>query len=168
MKKIITIPMMILLIMTLVNAPSHPESIPEVDLDRITAGVTPNNIFYGLDIAIEKIQLALTFNETKKQILRLEFVDERLGEIKMMIKNNKPQFIERAEIERVEIIEDIEKNMNKTEISRKDFILSKLEKHILVLQEVKTTAPEQAQKGLDNAINQSSKVIEKIRTRGKP
>jgi len=53
------------------------------------AGVSPDSALYGLDRAMESIQLALTFNNAKKSQLALGNAEERLAEIKAMIQAGK-------------------------------------------------------------------------------
>ncbi|MEM4230855.1 MAG: DUF5667 domain-containing protein, partial [Candidatus Pacearchaeota archaeon] len=70
------------------------EAFPEATGD---AGATPANpIAYGIDRALERISLALTFNKAAKAQKGLEHARERLLEVKAMILAKKVQQAERA------------------------------------------------------------------------
>ena len=49
------------------------------------AGTTPDSFVWGIDRAIENLELALTFNIAKKENKRLENAYERLLEVKEML-----------------------------------------------------------------------------------
>ncbi|MDD5239091.1 MAG: DUF5667 domain-containing protein [Candidatus Nanoarchaeia archaeon] len=53
------------------------------------AGVTPDSPFYGLERAMERIQLALTFDKADKAKLGLEHANERLAEVQQMVQEKK-------------------------------------------------------------------------------
>jgi len=133
--------------------------------EETKAGITINSIFWIFDRTIEKIQLLLTFNVVKKAELRLKIADERLAEIEVLIKKNKIKAREKAEKSREneikklgELSDEIKEETNKTIIN----ILENLQKHIDRLKQVKERAPEDAQEGLANAIDKSSKVLKKF------
>ncbi len=129
--------------------------------DEIQAGITPDSpVLWNFERFSEQMQLFFTFNDTKKVELRLQFADERLAEIKLMLSENNTKAAEKAEKARAEEIDKIE-NLeidNKT----KELIAEKLQKHISVLQEILDKSPENAVKGLGSALNNSSKVLEKF------
>lgn len=53
-------------------------------------GTTPDSVFYGLDKAIEKIDLALTFDKKERIMKNIEIASERLSELKIMTEKNDP------------------------------------------------------------------------------
>lgn len=55
------------------------------------AGITPDSTLYGLDTALEKLQLAITTNKQEKAKLELEFAQERVEEVVKMINEKKEQ-----------------------------------------------------------------------------
>ncbi len=60
-------------------------------------GITPDRpLLYGLDRALDRVRLALTFNEDKKAELGLKIAEERLLEAKQMALQNKTRFAEKA------------------------------------------------------------------------
>src|SRR3989344_2362334 len=80
------------------------------------AGTTPDSFVWGIDRAIENLELALTFNIAKKENKRLENAYERLLEVKEMLNKGKIEDAQRARekytmslrtsIERIEEISD--------------------------------------------------------------
>lgn len=50
--------------------------------------ITPDNPLYGLKLWMEKVHLALTFNETKKMQLELKYMEERMVEAQLMLQKN--------------------------------------------------------------------------------
>ena len=69
----------------------------ELDEDLGDPGITPDNPLYGLDRAIERIQLMLTFNKAEKAKMGLEHARERLSEVKAMVEQNKLNEAETAQ-----------------------------------------------------------------------
>lgn len=55
----------------------------------VDPGITPDSPFYGLDRAMERISLALTFNKSAKAQKGLKHAQERLAEVKAMIEAKK-------------------------------------------------------------------------------
>ena len=94
---------LILLILPLITA----QDISTTEED-IEAGVTPDNTFaWGIDRALENINLALTFDISKKAEKRLLQARERLLEVKEMIEQNKIEDAEKAEQEHQKTIEKV-------------------------------------------------------------
>lgn len=99
---------MILLVLLVFSFASFPINAQSNDNVEIHAGITPDNlILWGLDIFIERIQLLLTFNQTKKLELRLEIANERLAEMEVMFAKNNTEAAEKAEKARTREIEII-------------------------------------------------------------
>ncbi len=134
--------------------------------EEAEAGITPDSFLWGLDVAMEKVQMMFTFKQENKVNFGLQIANERLAEMNMMIKQNKLQFINKAEIRRTEIIDEVEDNMaNGLSEEHRVFVSERLQKHIRVLEQVREEAPEQAQIGLDTAIDRSSRNLERIKAR---
>lgn len=61
------------------------------------AGVEPDSALYGLDRAMERISLALTFNKAKRAEKALKNAEERLAEVRDMVEANKLDEAEEAQ-----------------------------------------------------------------------
>lgn len=138
--------------------------IAQHDTDEIdNAGITPDSIFYGLDIAIERVRLAFTFGDENKINYGLEKADERLNEVREMIHENKLVEANDAEERRQE---SIEKAKEKALESEDDLLIEKVKvklgNHIIILNEILITAPEEAKEGLRIAIEKSTKERDKV------
>ena len=82
--------------MILPLATAQDTSVSAEDLPE--AGTTPDSIFWGIDRALENIDLALTFDKSAKAQKGLEHAAERLLEVKAMIEKNKLDHAEKAEL----------------------------------------------------------------------
>lgn len=154
--------------------------------DERKAGVLPDSPFYGLDLAWERLVLALTFNSEKKAVFGLLIAQERLSEIKIMQKEfNKWEKVEGLTGEIKETIEreknsiikglkkatrEYEKLVGETKENTRiadnvvttKVVETNIEKHIEILEEVKKIVPEEAKEGIEQAIESSSKVLEEV------
>ena len=137
---------------------------------NMNPGVTPNQeILWGLDILMEKIQIGLTLDPVKKISLRVNAAEERLAEINEMREKNMLKHMERAENERQKIMERVESESVGLSGEQREHVRERLQKHISVLEQVKYKLNERTQNanktiqyGIDNAINKSSNVIERM------
>ena len=148
-----TFMIMILLLATLVTAQG----------DVQDAGTTPDSVFYGLDRAMESINLAATFNSAKKAEVHLRHAEERLAELKEMIEEGKTKHIEKLVKDREKSINKSEEKVREAEEKGKnvDELAAKVEemhaKHIVVLGGLLEKVPEQAREHIQNAIGKSSR-----------
>ena len=130
-------------------------------------GMLPDSAFYGLDIALEHI--GDIFVSGDAQIHRdARIAKERLAEARSMKEKgdneHATEALARAE-ERLNRAADEISNREDDAAGKADLLLEVQEavaRHQEVLIEVKTDAPESAQPGLDNAIEASGKVIDKL------
>ena len=147
--------------------------------DMVKAGITPGNAFYGIDRALEKIQLMLTFNDIKDAKLHLKFAEERLSELNEIVKKNKTKYIDglvekhdkHLQKAQEKIQEAQEKGKSVEEIAT--LVSEATSKHIEVLQEVLEKVPEQAKEHIQHAIEVSQKGHEQAvqsieKEKGKP
>jgi len=102
----------------------------------INAGVTPDSWLYPLDVAMDKINLALTFNPTEKAKKGLNIARERLMEVREMIKENKlndSKIAQKGYINVLDVVQSSVKKIEKTnstqEIKDQIEIETDLEKH---------------------------------------
>ena len=91
--------------------PPENETIPELP----DPGITPDNPLYGLDRAIERIDLLLTFNKAEKAKKGLVYARERLAEVQAMIAANKADAAEDAADGYNESITEVEANIEDLE-----------------------------------------------------
>jgi len=153
--------------------------------EQAKPGVTPDNVFYGLDRAMERIQLALTRNEVNKAELHLRYAAERLAELDAMVQKNKTKYYNNLAREQEQEITRAQEELQKaTALGKNTTLLAEhvanmTSKHILVLQKVWENAPEQAKDSIMHAINVSqhgyNQAVESIlkekpvnATKGKP
>lgn len=68
-----------------VGADANVQAVVDADTTVTDAGLTPDSLLYGIDVALEKISLALTSNPQKKIAKGLAYAQERLLEIRAMI-----------------------------------------------------------------------------------
>lgn len=130
MKKILTI----ILIMVL--------ALPIVSAEETYAGTTPDSPLWGVDVAIERIQLALTFDNAKKAKLRLKFAEERLQEVNAMITANKIQHAKKAKLKHEEHMKNIKTDItqlrgtdNIEELNKRAEIEALLDNHKLKIED---------------------------------
>jgi len=74
-------------------------------------GITPDSAFYGLDRAMERISMALTFDKAKRAEKALTNAEERLAEVKAMVDANKLDKAEVAQKGHEENIAEAEKDV---------------------------------------------------------
>lgn len=73
-----------------------------------TAGTTPDSILYGIDVALNNIQLALTFDSGEKARKGLEIAQERLLEVKEMISQNKLEAAQKAQEKHSDVLKKVQ------------------------------------------------------------
>ena len=108
MKKILTI--ILTLIVTLLLLPIVTAQQPVED-----PGVTPDSFLWGLDKALEQLNLLLTFDEGEKARKGIEIARERLLEIREMIEENKLEAAEKAKEEHGKTLVKVKQNVKEIE-----------------------------------------------------
>ncbi len=120
---------------------------------EIEIGINPNSPFYFIERIKENLDIAFTFNQDEKAVKHLKFAEKRLKEIKTL-----------ENTDRIESFQNnFEKNIEKSESLTISYDFNeKIEeirqKNKRVLEEIKETLPEEAQKGIDRAIKNSQNV----------
>ena len=97
----------LLLIVVLLYGTVQIASAKETDL-----GILPDNLFYSIDITIEKINLALTFSDEEKISKELEFAKERLSEARLMAEKKNMRALKETEVEHGRLLEDVKARLN--------------------------------------------------------
>ena len=108
MKKLFAI-ITILLLLPIVNAREK----------SVNAGITPDSFLWGLDKALDNLNLLLTFNPAEKARKGIEIARERLEEVKVMAEKNKIESAEKAKDEELKILSKVKNNIS--DIKEKNF-----------------------------------------------
>ena len=108
-------------------------------------GVTPDSFLWGLDKALDNLNLLLTFDKGEKAKKGIEIARERLLEVKTMVEENKLEAAEKAKEEHgktlvkvKEKVKEIEKDNPTDEIKKIIEIEKELEEHEDDVEEVNT------------------------------
>ena len=84
------------------------------------AGILPDHPLYGLDVALDRLALLLTFDKTDKARLGLIIASERLSEVQLMIEANKIAHAERTQILHDEVIDEAQTALEEIELDTDD------------------------------------------------
>lgn len=130
--------------------------------------LTPDSPFYFLKTWKESIQTFFTFGAENKTKQYLRLAEVRLAEYQKMVEKGKTEIadkiLQRYEKQLNNALEKTEELKNKgrdiKDLSQK--IEETVVKHLEILQENFQKVPEQAKKGIENAIENSQKYLEKI------
>jgi len=80
--------------------------------EPVDPGVTPDSFLWGLDKALDNLNLLLTFDPTEKARKGIEIARERLEEVKVMAEENKIDFAEKAKDEQVRILSKVKTSIS--------------------------------------------------------
>jgi len=131
---------------------------------ELSAGITPDSAFYGLDVFFDNLRAGASSGENRANI-RLEIAQERAAEMKQMAEENNIQAMEKARVqERLQIgqLETAHAALSEEEQIR---VQQRLQKHIMVLETVLSKAPEEAKEGIQNSLDNSNGVFERNQER---
>jgi len=160
MKKIFSILVLLVLSFGAVSVLAQDDNLP-------SPGLTPDSPFYFLKTWKEQIQLFFTFGLENKVKQYLHLADVRMAEYQKMLEKGKTEIAQKT-------LDKYEKQLNlalqkaeelksagqeTTDLSQK--IEDTIAKHVEVLQRNLEKAPEAAKQGLQNALENSQKVIQK-------
>lgn len=171
MKKTI---LLMALALVLISAISYAQT-TDVNETLPSVIVLPDSPIYPIKLATETVVEVFKFTPLDKAKYHLELAQKRLAELEQLPQEKRAKFQEKL-LERYdqrmlklnETIIKIQNTQDKRDIE--DKFANATQKHLLILQRVKLSAPIQAQKGLDiaisNAQNLTIKIQERIRTRG--
>lgn len=102
MKKILALIVAILLLQI---AYAHEEEI-------VDPGVTPDSFLWGLDKALDNLNLLLTFNPAEKAKKGIEIARERLEEVKIMVEENKIEAAAKGKDEQVKLLSKVRESIS--------------------------------------------------------
>jgi len=134
-----------------------------------SSGTTPDSPFYFLKVWKEQIQMFFTFGEENKAKQFLHLADVRLAEYQKMLEKGKTEIAQKTlakyEDQLNRAMEKIQTVQEKGKAVAEDvmnLIVERTARHQEVLSKVLGEVPEQAKKGIENAIENSKKAAEKI------
>ena len=107
-----------ILILLLLISPVSAQNEESADLITETAGITPDNIFYGLDLFFDEVIAFLTPTPLGKAEVRLNIMQERMAEMEVMASMNKTAEAKTAELEVQKQIKNFESSVEN--IKKKD------------------------------------------------
>jgi|GEM_PF-6342729 len=109
------------------------------------SGVNPDSVLWGIDVALDKISLALTLNPEKRAEKALNIAQERLMEVKTMAEANNVKAASKAEAEHDSTIKEVESSIEKLksdhpeeQIQKELELESKIKEHKTAVERVKT------------------------------
>ncbi len=85
------------------------------DPELADIGATPDQAGYGLKLGLERVRLALTFNNAKKVDLSLRLAELRLKEVRLMAAEGKLEYMERLRAEHKRYLDIAESNFDDSE-----------------------------------------------------
>lgn len=117
MKKIIATVSLTLLVtamfmMGLVSAENETIE-PGINNELGNSGLKPGSVFYGLDIAAERVRMAFTFDKQKKAEYGLEIAEERLAEAKELSEKGNREKSDVAVKNHGKAMDEVQKNIQK-------------------------------------------------------
>ena len=132
-----------------VSAQAGQSGLPRVNVE-------PGTLGYGFMQFGEAINLAFTFNQTKKARKRVQFAEKRLAVARNMVAQNKTDKAEAAMEQyglQMAAARKTAEDAGKSGLVKS--INESTQKHVAVLQEVLQHVPDQARKGIENALEHS-------------
>jgi hypothetical protein len=133
----------------------------EEDIQAYDGWLGPDNMFYGLKIALQNVNEERSPTAEAKLKLKIAHAEERIAEAKAMEKKGKAWAFGKAMDRYNEKIEDINETLESVNMSEEglEHAIQTMSRHRSVLQGLidDPEMPEQARKGLQNALEKSNK-----------
>ncbi|MHC1611074.1 MAG: DUF5667 domain-containing protein [Candidatus Methanospirareceae archaeon] len=173
-EKAIAIGVMVMLVMTFM-----PLSAAQEDVPPYQGWFAPDSPLYGLKIAFEKIDEAVSLSADAKLDKQVAYAEERIAEAKAMIEKGKPEAAEKAMDGYIAKTAAISETVTKPDVTEEGLQHARqmLSKHETVLQGLinDPNMPEQCKPALQRALNNSrtaedtlDRVIAKMGPEGVP
>ncbi len=96
----------LLIVLILPNVSAH---------EPVDPGVTPDSFLWGIDKALDNLNLLLTLNPTNKAMKGITIARERLEEIKVMTEENKIDKAEKAKNEHIKLLSKVKQSISEIE-----------------------------------------------------
>lgn len=115
----------------------------------------PGDVLYGVDRAVERVQLQLADSPHELVLLQLRFAEERLAEAEDLAVAGKAQQLDEAVAGYEEAIRSATETAINNEETEAAFVDASLSAHEERLEELLTTVPEPAKPGIERALTAS-------------
>jgi len=120
----------------------------------------PGKALYPVKLATERVRLAVTLRQEARAQLRLAFAERRLGEMQVLLREDElvgEDLVEALAVETTLALEEIEgmDDVQKAGIATKLLALTERQQAVLVA--VRERVPQEAQRGLDRALEVSQR-----------
>ncbi len=102
-----TLSVLIFLLMLIPAATCAQVNVSDDTVKLVDPGTTPDNFWYYLDVAMDNLALAVTFNTDDKINKSLEIAEERLAEAKAMAEKGDHEAVEKAEEEHLKAMSQL-------------------------------------------------------------
>jgi hypothetical protein len=141
---------------------------------RASADSLPGDRLYGVKLASEQIQLAMSRHPVNDAALLIEFAGERLSEAEQLVNQGRYEDLELAMAELEETLDalaSLDLSEETPEPGSLAYVEEKIEKHIYVLNRVLEQVPDSAKGAIERAIersNHSHEVIKKVKSEEHP
>lgn len=137
------------------------------DIEPYKGWLRPDHPFYGLKIALENIDEAISMTQEDKVQKKLEHARERIAEVKAMLGENRTREADKVMKHYTAKVTEINDSIEKANLSDTGVFHARkmIMKHHFVLQNLilSNKTPMQAKNGLFNALNNSYRLQEKFK-----
>lgn len=163
MRQLVALTAIVLLAATATAHADHSsESLPE-------ATHKPGSVMFGLERAMESVDLALTFSQEKKVRKKLKYAEERLIEANQLAEENESKRAEKAVRMYSRQMKEVNRSLERLPEDRQDdlrqHVKGSVEVQAAVLESVMKKTPEAANKGLKNVLENSP--LDPVHDRGR-
>lgn len=141
-------------------------TIPALAQDELTdPGITPDSLLYPIDLFLDDVNLAVTFNEDTKLDKQFKIAEERIAEAQLMLKSGNTVAANRAIYEHNELMEQVQLRTrdNSTEMLKSQLQLEeKLRTHNELIVDAGSELLPECQGVLNGTMNQTRTMTEAL------
>ena len=137
-------------------------TIPALAQDELTdPGITPDSLLYPIDLFLDDVNLAVTFNEDTKLDKQFKIAEERIAEAQSMLKSGNAVAANRAIYEHNELMEQVQLRTrdNSTEMLKSQL---QLEEKLRIHNELIVDTGSECQGLLNGTMNQTRTMTEAL------
>lgn len=132
---------------------------------EIEAGISPDSVFYGIDVWADEMRVKMARQDSEKARLRIEIAEERFQEMVKLKLKNKEKFMLKAQQEHEKNLEELDVITEDLEDDVKNSVQEKLLTHIMHMEKVMVDNPSEGSKGLEVAIENANQKFERIQNK---